>query len=78
MKELLHDDDIRDEGRAVGLSEGKAEDLLLVLGRKGEVSEALRRNILAEKDLTLLNNCFLQALSCESVDTFAAAMGVKL
>ena len=42
MKELLHDDDVREEGRAVGLSEGKAEDLLLVLGRKGEVSEALR------------------------------------
>ena len=33
---------VREEGRAVGLSECKAEDLLLVLGRKGEVSEALR------------------------------------
>ena len=62
------------EGRTEGLSEGKAEDLLTVLGCKGEVPESLRSKILAEKDLTLLNEWFMQALSCESIEAFASIL----
>ena len=67
----------RTEGRTEGLSEGKVEDLLAVLGCKGEVPEALRSKILSEKDLNLLNDWFLRALSCESVEEFAAALEVN-
>ena len=82
MKELLHDDDVRAEGRAEGRkdglsegrTEGKAEALLMALGCKGEVPEALQSKILAEKDLALLNDWFMQALSCASVEEFAAAL----
>ena len=70
MKELLHDDDVREEGRAEGRTEGKAEALLAVLGCKGEVPEALRSKILAEKNPALLNDWFLRSLSCESVEEF--------
>ena len=62
------------EGRTEGLSEGRAEALLTVLGCKGEVPEALRSKILSEKDLKLLNDWLLRAVSCESVEEFAAAL----
>ena len=86
MKELLHDDDVREEGRAEGRrdglsegrTEGKAEALLTVLGCKGEVPEALRSKILSEKDLKLLNDWLLRAVSCESVEEFAAALEADL
>ena len=67
-----------DKGRTVGLSEGKAEALLTVLECKGEVPEPLRRKILAEKDLTMLNDWLLRALSCESVQKFAATLKTDL
>ena len=67
-----------DKGRTVGLSEGKAEALLTVLECKGEVPEPLRRKILAEKDLTMLNDWLLRALSCESVQKFAATLEADL
>ena len=62
------------EGRTEGISEGKAETLLTVLGCKGEVPEALRNKIQSEKDLNLLNNWLLRAISCESVEEFAATL----
>ena len=61
------------EGRREGLSEGKAEALLTVLGCKGEVPETLRSKILAEKNPVLLNEWFLRALSCESIEEFTRA-----
>ncbi len=64
MKELLHDDDVRAEGRQDGLNEGRTE------GK----AEALQSKILAEKDLALLNDWFMQALSCASVEEFAATL----
>ena len=67
-----------DKGRTVGLSEGKAEALLTVLECKGEVPEPLRRKILAEKDLTMLNDWLLRALACESVQKFAATLKTDL
>ena len=67
-----------DKGRTVGLSEGKAEALLTVLECKGEVPEPLRRKILAAKDLTMLNDWLLRALSCESVQKFAATLEADL
>ena len=60
----------RREGLSEGLSEGKTEDLLAVLRCKGEVPEALQSKILSEKDLNLLNDWFLRALSCECYETF--------
>ena len=67
-----------DKGRTVGLGEGKAEALLTVLECKGEVPEPLRRKILAEKDLTMLNDWLLRALACESVQKFAATLKTDL
>ena len=34
-------------------------------------------HILAEKDLMILNDWFLQALSCESVESFAVAISFR-
>ena len=70
MKSFEREQRVREEGRHEGLSEGKAEALLTVLGCKGEVPETLRSKILAEKNPTLLNEWFLRALSCESVEEF--------
>ena len=70
-------EEARLEGLTEGLSEGKAEALLTVLGCKGEVPEALRSKILSEKDLNLLNDWFLRAISCESVEEFATALKIK-
>ena len=63
-----------DRGRTEGLSEGKTEDLLAALRCKGEVPETLRSKILAEKELSRLNEWFLKALSCASVEEFAASL----
>ncbi len=68
MKELLHDDDVRAEGRAEGRKDGLNE------GRTEGKAEALQSKILAEKDLALLNDWFMQALSCASVEEFAATL----
>ena len=70
MKSFEREQRVREEGRLEGLSEGKAEALLTVLGCKGEVPETLRSKILAEKNPVLLNEWFLRALSCESIQEF--------
>ena len=81
MKSFEREQRVREEARleglTEGLSEGKAEALLTVLGCKGEVPEALRSKILSEKDLNLLNDWFLRAISCESVEEFATALKIK-
>ena len=78
MKSFEREQRVREEGRreglSEGLSEGKAEALLTVLGCKGEVPEALQSKILSEKDLDLLNDWLLRALSCESIEEFVAAL----
>ena len=81
MKSFEREQRVREEARleglTEGLSEGKAEALLTVLGCKGEVPEALRSKILSEKDLNLLNDWFLRAISCEIVEEFATALKIK-
>ena len=81
MKSFEREQRVREEARleglTEGLSEGKAEALLTVLGCKGEVPETLRSKILSEKDLNLLNDWFLRAISCESVEEFATALKIK-
>ena len=65
------------EGRSEGLIAGKVEALLTTLRLKGEVSEALQREISEEKDIERLNEWFLRALSSASVEEFAEACGLK-
>lgn len=65
------------EGRSEGLIVGKAEALLTVLRLRGEVSEALQREISEEKDIERLNEWFLCALSSASVKEFAETCELK-
>lgn len=58
------------EGLAAGITEGKAESLLELLGAFGEVPEALREKIFAVKDLDLLERWFKLALKAKSIGTF--------
>ena len=65
------------QGRSEGLIAGKVEALLTTLRIKGEVSEALQREISEEKDIERLNEWFLRALSSASVKEFTEACGLK-
>ena len=65
------------QGRSEGLIAGKVEALLTTLRIKGEVPEALQREISEEKDIERLNEWFLCALSSASVKEFAEACGLK-
>ena len=65
------------QGRSEGLIAGKVEALLTTLRIKGEVPEALQREILEEKNIERLNEWFLCALSSASVKEFAEVCGLK-
>jgi len=65
------------QGRSEGLIAGKVEALLTTLRIKGEVPEALQREISEEKNIERLNEWFLRALSSASVKEFAEACGLK-
>ncbi len=80
------DEYIRDQGRAEGMVEGRAkgkaegmvegrakgktEDILQILYGYGEVSEALRERIEAEKDIDTLNAWLLAAARAGSIQGF--------
>lgn len=53
-----------------GKAEGKAEDILDLLTDTGEVSEGLRRRILAEDDMQVLKGWLKLAAKAESVEIF--------
>lgn len=60
----------RTEGREEGRTVGKAEDILELLSDLGEVSEELKRNIFAQRDLTILKSWLKLAAKSDSVEEF--------
>ncbi len=68
------DEFVRDQGRAegetIGEVKGKAEDVLLILSAKGEVTEDLRNRILKETDTDVLNGWVLAAAMAKDVQEF--------
>ncbi len=50
--------------------EGKAEDILILLDMKGNVPEKLRGRIQEETDISQLDEWFVLAAKCETVEEF--------
>jgi hypothetical protein len=62
-------EEIRDEGREQGRTQSRAEDILLLLERRGiDVSEADRRRITSCDDLDTLGRWFERAITAASVE----------
>lgn len=64
------DEYIRDQGKA----EGKAEDILELLGELGEIPNALRERIQKETDLQVLSRWLKAAAKAESISEFEKLM----
>lgn len=52
------------------MHEGKAEDILILLDMKGNVPEKLRGRIQEETDISQLDEWFVLAAKCETVEEF--------
>ena len=68
LREMLRDE------RAEGKSEGKAEDILVLLQEIGTVSEQLQEKIVNEKDLSTLLKWLKLAAKSESIQQFEENM----
>ena len=68
FEELLH------KQYNAGKAEGRAEDVLLFLEKKGEVSDALRERILSEADMEVLERWLYTAVTVTSVAEFTDQM----
>ncbi len=67
------------KGRAIGLAEGKAEAVLLVLeNRFGSLGTRLKKKILAIQDEALLTDLIAVALVAESIKDFEAKLKTSL
>ena len=60
----------REEGREEGSCETKAECLLLVLAKKGELSVKLKELISSQRDVAVMDEWFHLALDSASVQEF--------
>ena len=72
-KEESYEDGLA-EGHRVGKAEGKAEALLLILNKKGELSKEAERRILEEKSDEVLTRWLLLAAASEDVEGFESGM----
>lgn len=68
---------IREYEREQGRIEGKAEDILLLLGEKGEVSVELQKEIMTEEKEEILKEWLKIAAKVESVDEFMKRKEVR-
>ena len=68
------DEYIRDLGRAEGRTEGKAEDVLQLLGELGEIPDKLRERIQKETDLLVLGKWLKEAAKAECISEFEDKM----
>lgn len=64
------DEFVRDEGRA----EGRAEDILELLGDVGDVSDELRERIMNQRDLDILSRWHRLAARSRTVEEFESAV----
>ena len=76
MKTLLHDMDVRNEGRAEGKAEGKAEAIISILEECGEVPEELKNKIYLESDMNRLNKWVKLSATVSSADEFEEKMNI--
>lgn len=60
----------KEEGKVEGKAEGKAEFIIELLEKYGTVPDRLKKKILEQKNLTVLNSWFKLALRIDSVDEF--------
>lgn len=65
---------VRDEGIAIGKAEAKAEDILELLGDKGDVSKELRTRIMKQKDLNVLSRWLRFAACSRTIEEFENAV----
>lgn len=70
------DDYIRDEGIAIGRTEGIAGSILTLLENTGDVPEDLREKIVAQKDKTILDQWLLAASGIQDVRVFRERTGL--
>lgn len=68
------DEFVRDEGIAIGKAEGKAEDILELLGDAGSVPDGLRKRIMDQKDLSVLSRWHRLAARSRTVEEFEDAI----
>lgn len=61
---------IRDEGKQIGIINGKIEDILELLEDKGDVPEKVKAEILAETDLEVLKKWLRLAAKSETIEEF--------
>ena len=71
------DEYIRDEGIAIGRTEGSSTAILTILEQKGTVPADLRERILTQKDETVLKQWLLDAASAMNIESFREKMGIR-
>lgn len=70
------DDYIRDEGIAVGRTEGIADSILTLLGNIGDVPADLREKIVSQKDKAVLEQWLLAASGIQDIRVFRERTGL--
>ena len=65
---------IRDEGKQIGIINGKIESILELLEDKGEVPEKVKTEIFAETDLEVLKKWLHLAAKSETIEEFCKAI----
>ncbi len=60
----------REEGEAIGKAIGKAESIIIVLASKFSVSEELRKKILSQEDVSVLDEWVVVAANATSIEDF--------
>ena len=65
---------IRDEGKQIGIINGKIESVLELLEDKGEVPEKVKTEIFAETDLEVLKKWLRLAAKSETIEEFCKAI----
>ncbi len=76
MKAFEVEKRIRDEGRAEGIAEGKAEAVMALLEDIGLVSEALEKRLREQRDPEVLRKWLKLAARAESVEEFERQAGL--
>ncbi|MEZ3495901.1 MAG: Rpn family recombination-promoting nuclease/putative transposase [Lachnospiraceae bacterium] len=66
----------RKEGRREGRREGKIEDIIELLEELGELSDALRNQIMEQKDITVLSSWHKIAAKSASIEEFEEVVGL--
>ncbi|WP_373217224.1 Rpn family recombination-promoting nuclease/putative transposase [Ruminococcus sp. 5_1_39BFAA] len=72
FEELIKEE--REEAKAEGKAEGKAEAILVLLSELGEIPGQIRKKILEEKDVSILDDYLKKAACAKAVEEFERLM----